>query len=155
MSTWGNFASGNTDIVQKTSIDVAISIATSAKQKGTYPLNDTGCYPIPPNPISANTSSAALYSNQSFLNNRQCYVSNFYNNLARNKINQQPIRESAQITECIQNAIIANRFLKYQRIPPDIPPPLTVVEQMSITTGIPDAPPGQCINIIGIGNTIH
>lgn len=70
------------------------------------------------------------------------------------KLKSNYISKTPADTSYLKESIIQKRFLQYQRIPPEIPPPLTLAEQIAQNAGRPVAPPGPCVHIVNLLQTL-
>jgi hypothetical protein len=151
--TGGNFSSGNTDLLQKEIIQTAIqnqanaNAALYAQRPSIAPRYPTPTIPSTTTVLSlgANSSSALLRSQL------QAYSQCSYNtNLQISLLKSIITPGSIQRNEACLNTLAANRFVQYFPPAPEIPPPPTTQEQINANAGRPYAPPGPCVNVIGI-----
>ena len=145
---WGNFSSGLTNHIQTNVRNAEIELRSKSTSLPNTDCIRTSVLPAT-FPAMVNTCGANLIARQHHMNNPECFVSAFYANL-----NMKKQRLSTPPMGCLERSVISNRFLQYQRLPPQLPPVRTPeqqsTDQMALTTGIPDAPPGPCIHIVGL-----
>lgn len=105
-------------------------------------------YPIPPpsqGGIDSQSITLSLFSTYT-----SCFDASFNPTLAVAKLKNPTMSQTPAQTACLQQSIISKRFLQYQRIPPEIPPPLTLAEQIGLNAGRPFPPPGPCVRIVNL-----
>lgn len=104
-----------------------------------------------PTPISSQGGIDSQSETLSLANTlTSCFDASSNPILAVAKLKNPTMSQTPAQTSCLEQSIISKRFLQYQRIPPEIPPPLTLAEQIGLNAGRPFPAPGPCVHIVNL-----